>query len=107
MMSGCGLPVVAGLTVTELATAGSLASTAATGKGFGEYAMDAATGRDCRIFEGIFRKDRHVCERKSSPALEDDWKGFFGSPVDPVVAGPTEDPGSEGRSRRVDTAALD
>lgn len=92
--------MVAGLTVTELATAGSLATTAATGKGLSEYAMDAATGRDCRIVEGMFRADRHICERKSSPALEDDWRGFLDARAEPVVTGPVADPGSEPRDSR-------
>lgn len=102
-LSGCGAPLLAGLSLTELATTGSLISTAATGKGFSEYAMDAATGRDCRIVEGIVRQDRHVCERWGSPASKKDWKGLTHMqpvPGETVEIGVTEDPGSERRDSR-------
>lgn len=75
-LAGCSTPLFAGLTLGEFSLFGSLFSTAATGKGIGEHAMDAATGRDCRIIEGLAREDREVCERRDSPALEDDWRGL-------------------------------
>lgn len=75
-LAGCATPIFAGMTVSEFGFFGSLFSTAATGKGLGEYAMDAATGRDCRIIEGLAREDRKVCEQKNSPALENDWRGL-------------------------------
>ena len=75
-LSGCSTPLVAGITLGEVGLFSSLFSTAATGKGLGEHAMDAATGRDCRIIEGLAREDRQVCESKDSPALEDDWQGL-------------------------------
>lgn len=75
-LSGCASPLLAGLTLSEFGFASSLFATAATGKGLGEHAMDVATGRDCRIIEGLARKDRKFCERKNSPALEKDWKGL-------------------------------
>jgi hypothetical protein len=102
-LSGCGAPLIAGLSLSEWATAGSIISTAATGKGFSEYAMDAATGQDCRIVEGIVRADRHVCERWGSPASRKDWKGLAhmpGVPGTTVEVGVTEDPGSERRDSR-------
>lgn len=97
-LSGCGAPLFAGMTFAELTTAGSLISTAATGKGLGEHAMDAATGRDCRIIDAMVRDDRRLCERKNSPALEKDWKGLASLDGKPDVAAET-DPGSEPRNR--------
>ena len=75
-LSGCALPLIAGMTFAELSMAGSLASTAATGKGLGDHAMDAATGQDCRMIDSVIRDDRKLCEPKDSPALEKDWKGL-------------------------------
>jgi RNA polymerase subunit RPABC4/transcription elongation factor Spt4 len=99
-LSGCAVPLFAGLTIAELSTAGSLISTAATGKGLGEHAMDAATGRDCRIFESMIRDDRKLCERKNSPALEKDWKGFASIDDAPSTAPHEQDPGSEPRDAK-------
>lgn len=70
--------MLAGMTLGELGLLGSLFSAAATGKGLGDHAMDVATGRDCRVLEGLARGDRRVCEQDGSPALADDWGGFAG-----------------------------
>ena len=99
-LSGCGIPLIAGMTLAELSTGGSLISMAATGKGLGEHAMDAATGRDCRIFESIVRDDRKVCEPDDSLALEKDWKGLASIDGEPYAASPNLDPGSEPRDAR-------
>ena len=96
-LSGRAVPLVAGFTVVELGTAGSLVSTAATGKGLGEHAMDAATGQDCRIVEAMVRDDREICEPENSPATEKDWKGFASLEDEPSTASPDLDPGSEPR----------
>lgn len=98
-LSGCGVPIFAGMTLAELTTAGSLISTAATGKGLSEHAMDAATGRDCRIVDAMVRDDRRLCERKNSPVLERDWKGLASLEGEPYAASPEMDPGSEPRNR--------
>ncbi len=97
-LSGCAIPLVAGFTVVELGTAGSLVSTAATGKGLGEHAMDAATGRDCRVVEAMVRDDREVCELENSPATEKDWKGLARLEDEPSTTSPDLDPGSEPRN---------
>jgi len=76
MLTGCSMPIFAGMTVGEFGFVGSIFSTAATGKGLGEHAMDAATGQDCNILEGLAREDRKICEDKGSPALEKDWRGL-------------------------------
>lgn len=100
VLSGCGIPLIAGMTLAELSTAGSLVTTAATGKGLGEHAMDAATGRDCRIFESMVRTDRKLCERKDSLALEKDWKGLASIDGEPYTVSPDLEPGSEPRNAR-------
>jgi hypothetical protein len=99
-LSGCGIPLIAGMTLAELSTAGSLISTAATGKGLSEHAMDAATGRDCRIFESMIRNDRKVCEPEDSLALEKDWKGLASIDGEPYTTSPDLDPGSEPRNAK-------
>jgi len=68
---------MAGLTLSELFTAGSITSSLLTGKGFGEHALDAVTGQDCRILDAIFRSDRAICEPKNSLATKDDFKGLI------------------------------
>jgi hypothetical protein len=100
VLSGCGIPLIAGMTLVELSTAGSLVSTAATGKGLSEHAMDVVSGRDCRIFESMVRNDRKLCERKNSPALEKDWKGLASIDGEPYTASPRLDPGSEPHNAR-------
>lgn len=99
-LSGCGMPLIAGMTFAELSTAGSLVATAATGKGLSEHAMDIVSGRDCRIFESLVRDDRKVCERKNSPKLEKDWKGLASIDGEPYTPSPNLDPGSEPRNAK-------
>ena len=94
-LSGCGAPIFAGLTFAELGTAGSLISTAATGKGLGEHAMDAATGRDCRIIESMVRNDRKLCERNGSPAVKKDWKGLASAKDAPLTVSTVQGSGPE------------
>ncbi|OFX12976.1 MAG: hypothetical protein A2516_04505 [Alphaproteobacteria bacterium RIFOXYD12_FULL_60_8] len=69
-------PVLALLNVAADASTGiSLISTALTGKGVVELAMDAVTGKDCR-FDGLVREDRQLCEVRGSKATENDFKGL-------------------------------
>ncbi len=75
-LSGCVGTIVAGLTISDFMTAGSIGSTILTGKGLGEHALDIAAERDCRIIEGIFRSDREICEDEGSIATEGDFKGL-------------------------------
>jgi hypothetical protein len=56
--------------------AADVASTAATGKGTTEHALDQMTGKDCRIIEGVVRSDRRLCEPWDAPATERDFKGL-------------------------------
>ena len=75
-VSGCAETIIAGLTIADLLTAGSITSSILTGKGLGEHALDAVTGQDCRILDAIFRKDRAICEPKNSIATQGDFKGL-------------------------------
>ncbi len=75
-VSGCAETIIAGLTIMDLFTAGSITSSIMTGKGLGEHAMDAVTGQDCRILDAIFRNDRAICEPRGSVATKDDFKGL-------------------------------
>ena len=75
-VSGCAETIIAGLTIADLLTAGSITSSILTGKGLGEHALDAVTGQDCRILDAIFRKERAICEPKNSIATKGDFKGL-------------------------------
>ena len=39
---------------------------------------DLATGKNCRLIEGVVRDDRKVCETQNSPATKKDFKGLSG-----------------------------
>jgi len=75
-VTGCAETIIAGLTIADLLTAGSITSSILTGKGLGEHALDAVTGQDCRILDAIFRKERAICEPKDSVATKGDFKGL-------------------------------
>jgi hypothetical protein len=51
---------------------------AINGKGLPEDAADLVTGKDCRVIEGIVRKDRKTCETRGSPETRKDFKGLAG-----------------------------
>lgn len=75
-LSGCAAPLVGALTVDQMFSAFSLASSVVTGKSFGEHAMDVATGDDCRLLESVVRTERKFCEPIGSPQTADDFKGI-------------------------------
>ncbi len=75
-LSGCAVPLFAGITLNEVSTAGSAISTLASGKGLGDHALDLATGYDCRVLEGSLSKDRHICEKPGSPRTASDFQGI-------------------------------
>ena len=58
-----------------LGLAAETASVGGTGKTVGDHVLDATTGKDCKLVEGIARSDRHVCENPGSPATKRDFKG--------------------------------
>jgi len=74
-LNGCAAPLIGALTIDQMFSAFSIASSVLTGKSFGEHAMDVATGDDCRLFEAVVRTDRKFCEPQGSPQTEDDFKG--------------------------------
>ena len=74
-LSGCATAVIGGITIGEISAAAGIASVSTTGKGLQDHALSAVTGQDCRLLEGIIRRNRHVCEEPGSPATEDDFRG--------------------------------
>ena len=91
-LSGCATAVVGSLTVSQISTIAGAASTATTGRGLQDHALSAVTGRDCRLLEGIFRQNRHICEEPGSSATEDDFKGFVVMIMGPREEEVTEEP---------------
>ena len=92
VLSGCALPFAGSLAFTDLATGVSIFTTAATGKGATEIALDVVTGQDCRLLEGVLREDRDFCEEPGSAATDDDFKGVVAwleddAPASPVPGG--------------------
>ncbi len=81
LVGGCAVPVVGVLALKDVITVVSLSSTVMTGKGVGEYAVDAVTGRDCRVIEGVLRSDREICEVPGSLATRQDFRG-----IGPILA---------------------
>ena len=92
VLSGCALPFAGSLAFTDLLPVISIFSTAATGKGVTEIALDVVTGQDCRLLEGALREDRDFCEEPGSAATDDDFKGVVAwleddAPASPVPGG--------------------
>ena len=79
LLGGCTAQLAGGaLALTDSLTVVSWVSTAVSGKGLGEHALALVTGRDCRFLEAALRDDRRLCERRGSPATEDDFRGLAG-----------------------------
>ena len=76
LLSGCATPVLGALTLNHIITTASVVTTAASGKGVGDLALDAVTGKDCRMLESTLRNDRELCEDTDSPATRRDFKGL-------------------------------
>jgi len=74
--------------LTDILAGASLVTTAVTGKGTTEIALDILTGKDCRLIEGALREDRDFCEEEGSPATEDDFKGLAGWVDDNALESP-------------------
>jgi len=75
VLNGCAAPIVGVMSIDQMFSVFSLASTVLTGKSFGDHAMDVATGDDCRLFEAVVRIDRKVCEPSGSLETRKDYKG--------------------------------
>jgi hypothetical protein len=94
VLSGCALPFAGPLAFTDILTGVSIFSTAATGKGTTEIALDVMTGKDCRFLEGALREDRDICEEPGSAATDEDFKGLVAWLEDNEPASPV--PGMDG-----------
>lgn len=88
-LAACAGPVVLGINIGTATTIGSVASTAATGKGLGEHAVSAVVEKDCRLIESIVRKEREFCEEYGSPAQKEDFTGVASWFEPPEEAPPT------------------
>ncbi|MEQ1889825.1 MAG: hypothetical protein ABL951_11705 [Alphaproteobacteria bacterium] len=75
LLSGCAVPIIGPLTLSHLSSIATATTMTTNGKGAGEVALDLATGKDCRMMEGVFRKDRVFCEQRGSAATNEDFKG--------------------------------
>ena len=102
------------LALTDSLTVVSWVSTTVSGKGLGEHALNLVTGRDCRFLEAALRDDRRLCERRGSPATEDDFRGLAGllepreqAPVQDVAVVPGEGVTSGNESQPTAVAVLD
>lgn len=92
LLSGCAVPVIGPLTLSHLSTIASAATMTVQGKGAAEVALDAATGKDCRMIEGVMRNDRQICEENGSAATDADFKGVIAFLADrPKPARPDQD----------------
>ena len=67
LLSGCAVGVVA-----------DIVSVGTSGKSVMDHVLDAATGKDCNLFQGVSRSDRDVCEPRESDATKHDFKGLAG-----------------------------
>ncbi|MBM3509742.1 MAG: hypothetical protein FJX61_06335 [Alphaproteobacteria bacterium] len=74
--SGCMGAIVGAPLLDHAITATSAIMTASSGKGVAEHALDAATGKDCRILESALRQDRKLCETRGAPATAKDFRGL-------------------------------
>lgn len=75
LLTGCATAVVGSVTLGQISAAAGIASVSTTGKGLQDHALSAVTGQDCRLVEGIFRRNRRICEEPGSPATENDFPG--------------------------------
>jgi hypothetical protein len=82
--NGCALGA-AGVAADVLAGA-SVASLTVSGKGLGDQAISAAAGQDCRLFEGMVRSDRGVCEEYKTAAQRPAYRVEFAAPPMPEIA---------------------
>lgn len=78
LVGGCAQIASAPLALADSLTVVSWVSTAVSGKGLGEHALDFVTGKDCSFLGAALRADRDLCEPPGSPATEDDFEGLAG-----------------------------
>ena len=73
MLEGCAAPLVAGV---PLVVYTEVLPRAVNGKGLAEDGVDLVTDKDCRVIEGVVRKNRKFCETRGSPQTDKDFKGL-------------------------------
>lgn len=96
LLNGCAAPIVGPLTLSHLSSIASAFSMTVKGKGAGEVALDLATGKDCRLVEGMIRDSRAICEQPGSVATAGDFKGVIALLKDePPSAGGKDTPAAE------------
>lgn len=96
LLNGCAAPIVGSLTLSHLSSIASAFSMTVKGKGAGEVALDLATGKDCRLVEGMIRDSRAICEQPGSVATAGDFKGVIALLKDePPSVGGKDTPAAE------------
>jgi len=78
MLGGCAAPIIVAGVAIPLIVVTEVIPRAINGKGLVEDGVDVATGKDCRVIEGVVRDDRQLCEKRGSPATKKDFKGLSG-----------------------------
>ena len=81
LVSGCAAPLIGAFAIKDVLALVTLSSNVTTGKGVEEHAVGAIIGRDCRVIEGILRRDRDICEVPGSLATRQDFRG-----IGPILA---------------------
>ena len=71
----CAAPLVAGVPTVVLT---EVLPRTVNGKGLAEDGADLATDKDCRVIEGVLRKNRKFCENNNSSETRKDFKGLSG-----------------------------
>ena len=77
LIAGCSVPLLGSITLNHIVAVTSATTTAWSGKGLSELALDRVTGKDCRFLDGALREDRDLCEPEGSAATEEDFKGVM------------------------------
>jgi hypothetical protein len=84
LCTGCAAGAV-GIAANIVAGA-SMASLAISGKGLGDQAVSVATGKDCRLLEGMVRSDRGICENYPAVATAEERPAAAEAQADATTA---------------------
>ncbi|MGF1454153.1 MAG: hypothetical protein ACFB6R_02115 [Alphaproteobacteria bacterium] len=76
-LGGCSTIIAGTLTLSDFSNVAGMISTLSTGKGLEEHVLSWVTGKDCKIFDGVVRSDRKICEEKNSIGTDKDFKGVY------------------------------
>ena len=83
-LSGCALGPVG--IAADVLGGFSMASLTFSGKGLGDQAVSAAAGQDCRVLEGMMRRDRGICEDYKTAAARPPYLVEVPPPPMPEIA---------------------